>query len=211
MSGRNPRLSHRQKRGARDIADRHQTRPGIVNRNSIPLRDEDDAYGNPFLGFTRRIIAFRELTEEEQADNSTTTRVLATFPHSNDPLSNSNINDDDKRAVSGAGTKTLTFDSYHMKTGMMTKRLFGSADNPDIPAGVQVPVAQLRGAGQNIADDLIPKRIVRGDADGILSYTALKDRPDLSKFLTSNDIENRATYTWVKNYIIKHVKPSARR
>jgi hypothetical protein len=41
------------------------------------LRNEDDADGNPFLGFDRRVIAFQEITEAEQADNSTDNRVLA--------------------------------------------------------------------------------------------------------------------------------------
>lgn len=57
--------------------DRWKAKINGVTNAEIPDRDELDYFGNTFAGLSRMKLEFRGLTDQEQATNSTDSRVLA--------------------------------------------------------------------------------------------------------------------------------------
>ncbi len=70
-------LGPEERRQAERAIRRHRAEPGVVRVASVPVRGTPDRYGDEFPGLPRNRLAFRTLTEEEQATNSTDGRVLA--------------------------------------------------------------------------------------------------------------------------------------
>ncbi len=102
-------------RGSTEIARKQQRRRGITTAASIPARGTTDAYGDPFDGLPANRLAHRTLTEDEQADNSTTTRILDTREGS--------------RAVSSAAAQDNFLLDRHVPANLVTARIL-KTDGP---------------------------------------------------------------------------------
>lgn len=131
-----PRLTAKE---SRQITRRERAEPVIENLTNIPNRDTLDARGRLSTGLDRRKLKFQVLTDEEQASNTTTGRVLASQAHENDPFSGSNNTKDASRAVSGDHVKVKALDGYHAKDNAWGARTIASVNASSIsgtvPAG----------------------------------------------------------------------------
>lgn len=209
---------------------------GFNVADKMPHKGDLDPAAVEFTGLPRGTIANNAIGTAEidalvieathQKDDSTTTRVLASNIHSNDPLSGANQADDVDRAVNGDAIKTLTIDGYHAKDNAFGGRPIASNIHGNDPLGNANTnddanraisgshIKTLTIQSYHLADNSVGKRALSvgiNDLPGTLSYHSLSHRPNLSKFLTGKDIENMATHAWVKAYVTKHVKPTARR
>lgn len=171
----------RKGKSAGQVADRHRKRPGIVNVDSIPARDTDDAYGNPFLGLPGNRLRVNAISNDELGPNA----VL-----------NGNIGEQ-INATKLPNIAGLDGDLPESKL-------------PNIPKN-KLPNDTVYLVSGRVPKGELPNEVIYGNAQGQLSYRDLLDKPHLGRFLTEKDIQNKATHQWVKNYVRKHVKPSARR
>ncbi|MDP9439742.1 MAG: hypothetical protein M3P49_13545, partial [Actinomycetota bacterium] len=64
-------------RGSTEISRKQQMRPNIIRNASVPPRGYVWEDGERFNGLLANRLAFRTVTDDEQADNSTTSRILA--------------------------------------------------------------------------------------------------------------------------------------
>lgn len=92
---------------------------GITNAE-IPDRNELDYFGNTFDGISRMKLAFRGITEEEQAENSTTNFVLA-----------SHVTDSAQRAVGTNHIKEDSIENVHQKENSTTQFVLASHNSDD--------------------------------------------------------------------------------
>ncbi len=111
---------------------------------ALPARGANDPAGGAYDGIPHNRLKFQDLTNDEQATNSTDDRVLASSttsnagravgashikqnPHGVDPLGNANQADDVERAISGDHVKTLTLEGFHLKDTSIGNRAIGSS------------------------------------------------------------------------------------
>lgn len=247
-------MLEKERQEMRRTAKKHRSAPKIVNAASIPARDTDDAYGNPFLGLPGNRLQYRGLTKDEigdrevdgriialdeivaahQTDNSTTARVLATNPHSNDPLSAANENDNGDRAVNGDAVRTKTLDGYHAKDNAFNARPiasnahgidpFGNQNENDNSlraiTGAHVRTKTMR--AYHFPDNELGARVVKigpGDltskvdnaslADNLNGFALIKDGTLPVRALASQPWEERTTPAAVRDIVRDMVKATS--
>lgn len=162
-----PRLprEQRQKSGVNLMHEEPWFGFNVVDK--MPARNDLDPAGSPFLGLPANRLKFQDISEAEQVSNSTTNRVLATFPHidtgpPNGYFGAGNTNQDADRAVSGAAIRTKTIDGYHIKdnafgdrviAGMDVDKLLGPVDNRHLANGLD---------GGKLAKNSVPSDNIAG-------------------------------------------------
>jgi hypothetical protein len=158
----------REKKPASQTVGRHLSRPGIINTASIPIRDEDDAYGNPFLGLPANRMKYRDLGNDELGTNAVDGRTAA--PQFLD-VTHFPILDGTRRLPSGVG--------------FALGDALGELDNARLPNILKskIPSDIVYGDGGKvdrgqIRDFLNGDRLIK---DGTLPLTVLAGRPWASK------------------------------
>lgn len=197
-------MRERDRNEIRRIAKRHRSAPKIVNAASIPARDDEDAYGNPFLGIPSNRLKYRDIGSDEQADNSTTNRVLAP-----DAVLNGNI---------GEQINNTKLPNLNGLNGQLSgSRIDGNIDVSNLPLNIPannvpnlqglngiLPLSKTEGklgAGRIKGKIKSHSQIDWGNKPSVppnavkpgYDYRKLDHKPNLKKFLTRADFRADGT------------------
>lgn len=170
---------------------RRRPKPGSVVVASIPARGSLDDEGNAFDGLPANRIKAQTLTQEEQATNSTDSRVLA----------------------SGATNADKAVGTEHVQIGAAHKKWFGAGDTPDLPDGMRVSSGKINVAGldpnpNTDAGKAVDLATYKGKMDDlgkvIASRATKKELGDLGK-----KVNVKTGPADVNRILKKRLKPSA--
>jgi hypothetical protein len=155
-------LSPRQKKRAKQIAARQRLRPNTMTDFDIPVRNTDDAYGNPFLGLPGNRLRVNAVSNDELGPDAVLNSHIG-----------EQINANKLPNIGGLGGD-LPLDKL---PGNIPDSKLGNIGKPKIPADVVYGDGGKAHRGQ-IADFLNGDRLIK---DGTLPLTALTGRPWASK------------------------------
>jgi hypothetical protein len=189
---------HRQRSGELRDPERSEPKSVRAHANAIPRRGVLDEDGSIFQGYKGDIIEENGITAQElkTTGDAATERAVNNAAMRSDAV--------DERVI---GPQALRFSHFPIRN------VEGGAGNVNaLPVDVKADANNIRGELNTanipaLGPDKVPGI---GSLNGTLSYGALSNKPDLSKFLVSNDIQHKAGKKWVEDYVRKHVKKTAR-
>lgn len=190
-------LTHDQRGEARDIARRERKVPRSITEASLPARGEEDAYGQTFSGLPPDRLAAELLAGEEGLKLHHLQDRPAYMDDLGLPQRIRSLHDDVKLTRENIAGEVVG--GGNLETGSAQRRWFGPGDSPDIPGGVQVPVAQLRGAGRRIGADLLPEGTKIGPIKGTDIAANAVRRSELAPGAVGDDEVESISWSKLKN------------
>lgn len=175
-------MGHRRRNGALPKKAEDRVRGRIKDHVASAWRelaelDRDvgvDKNGYAFAGLSRKVLAFRTITEAEQADNSTTNRVLAP-----DAVLNANI---------GEQIAAGKLPQIGGLQGDLPQEKLPNVPQSKLPAGTLI--GKVKAASE--VDWGSGRPVPAGKVDAGYDYQDLKNKPALGKYLTRNDVKPSA-------------------